>query len=324
MTIKNFSVKGRKGRILTGVLLTASLSFGMTGVASADSNSNSEEATSLENLLDNQSESVTLADVEDSTAADAVDELLGDTELPRLAEELIGTSIDVDVLEENVEDIPVYSADGRKIVSENIPSLSDVTGEVALIDESGNPSFVLKPADSGVSESIGSAVLTNVDGKDISVVSQVTENLDAQLIAVIDDESTDYIDFSFDIPEGYELVPFYGGFVITDAQGRLEGWIEPAWAVDAQGRALTTSYDVLDNGVIRQNIDTSNATYPLVADPKATKSSSSTCSKVVGLYGIAHSTLWGVAVGGAAGAVPGAVVGEAYGLFWYGVTNYLC
>ena len=58
----------------------------------------------------------------------------------------------------------------------------------------------------------------------------------------------------------------------------------------------------------------------MIVDFRAIEASSSTCSKALGLYGIAHSALWGAAVGG----VPGVAVGAAYGLFWWGVTNYLC
>lgn len=44
------------------------------------------------------------------------------------------------------------------------------------------------------------------------------------------------------------------------------GTIEPAWAVDANGAPVPTSYDVTD-GVLTQHVDTAGAAFPVVADP---------------------------------------------------------
>lgn len=57
-----------------------------------------------------------------------------------------------------------------------------------------------------------------------------------------------------------------GGVTISDSSGSPANFVLPAWAKDASGKSLTTSYSV-DGNVITQHVDHRGASYPVVADP---------------------------------------------------------
>lgn len=56
-----------------------------------------------------------------------------------------------------------------------------------------------------------------------------------------------------------------GGLAIL-AANNLVGSVEAPWALDATGRALPTRYSVEGTSIV-QSVDTTNATFPVVADP---------------------------------------------------------
>ncbi|MBT0767392.1 hypothetical protein KIH74_00565 [Kineosporia sp. J2-2] len=64
---------------------------------------------------------------------------------------------------------------------------------------------------------------------------------------------------SFKLSEG-------GGLAVIDEQGQAVGVVEAPWARDAAGVSLPTSYR-LDGNDIVQDVDTTNAVFPVVADP---------------------------------------------------------
>lgn len=57
-----------------------------------------------------------------------------------------------------------------------------------------------------------------------------------------------------------------GTVSVSDTEGNPVNYFSAPWARDAEGRYLPTNYTVNGN-VITQHIDTSGATYPVVADP---------------------------------------------------------
>ena len=92
-----------------------------------------------------------------------------------------------------------------------------------------------------------------------------------QVLTVLDEGSTS-ASFSVDAPEGavlrqegdlIALAVEAEGSVLTFAQ------FEEPWAVDAKGVHLPTEYR-LDGDTIIQSVDTSDATFPVVADPRLT------------------------------------------------------
>lgn len=63
-----------------------------------------------------------------------------------------------------------------------------------------------------------------------------------------------------------QLALIDGVVVVKDAGGAAVNFLQPAWARDASGAAVPTSYDVAGN-VLLQSVDHLGAAYPVVADP---------------------------------------------------------
>ena len=74
--------------------------------------------------------------------------------------------------------------------------------------------------------------------------------------------------YDLDLPPGTALVPSAdGGADVVDRNGATVGSIAPAWAVDAGGHRLRTSYRVLDDVLTQVVHHRGWAAYPVVADP---------------------------------------------------------
>jgi hypothetical protein len=90
---------------------------------------------------------------------------------------------------------------------------------------------------------------------------------------VINDASAprDY-QFAFDVNGAPALlsVEADGSVLVMDQQGTKVNAIHPAWAKDARGRSLSTSYSVVGN-ILTQRVDgiTNSTAFPVVADPRA-------------------------------------------------------
>lgn len=57
-----------------------------------------------------------------------------------------------------------------------------------------------------------------------------------------------------------------GSILFLDAEGNQAGFISPAWAFDANGAAVPTSYRI-DGTTLIQTVDHEGAAYPVIADP---------------------------------------------------------
>lgn len=77
---------------------------------------------------------------------------------------------------------------------------------------------------------------------------------------------------SFTISHGNEVIELVlnadGTVTVTDGAGNFVNYFSAPWAIDASGNALATWYEV-DGDVITQHINTSNARFPVIADPSA-------------------------------------------------------
>jgi hypothetical protein len=75
-------------------------------------------------------------------------------------------------------------------------------------------------------------------------------------------------EYRFELGEGVELIPLEdGGVTARDAAGDILGTFEPAWALDANGAAVPTSYTI-DGSTLVQSVTLTTATaFPVVADP---------------------------------------------------------
>jgi hypothetical protein len=107
-----------------------------------------------------------------------------------------------------------------------------------------------------------------------------------RMIAVVPSASKSTVTYNLNLPTGAELTPQDDGTVAvtrpipsstipvdTDPAdagthyNQLLGTISPAWAVDAVGHSLATSYSTGTDGLVTQTVDTTGATFPVVADP---------------------------------------------------------
>lgn len=94
--------------------------------------------------------------------------------------------------------------------------------------------------------------------------------------------------FKYNLPDGYRLITdkeysekfaseeekeYYtkNGFAnevyIIDSDGLIMGTIDPAWAKDANGKAIETFYKIRDNELIQVINFDENSAFPIVADP---------------------------------------------------------
>ena len=62
-----------------------------------------------------------------------------------------------------------------------------------------------------------------------------------------------------------DLLADYGGAAV------VVGQVDQAWAVDADGNAVESSYQIEGNALVQVIAPSADVTYPVVADPKVTR-----------------------------------------------------
>lgn len=131
---------------------------------------------------------------------------------------------------------------------------------------------LLLPAASVVSEdSVGGADVRLFDhGNGSKSVPLVKDDGSVQVLTIIDEASAPQsYSYTIEVPEGASLdVDEDGAVHITGAGGEFIGGVAPAWAVDANGASVPTTYQV-EGSTLTQlvNHDAAQFTYPIVADP---------------------------------------------------------
>ena len=81
---------------------------------------------------------------------------------------------------------------------------------------------------------------------------------------------TDQVVFDELVPEGFSMVVRSDGSAeVRDRDGQKTSDINRPWARDAKGVSLKTRYEARGTTLV-QHVDTSNATFPVVADPWVT------------------------------------------------------
>lgn len=122
-----------------------------------------------------------------------------------------------------------------------------------------------------------------------------------QLLTIIDDPSapTDFV-YELALESGQSLQKLGDGAQVIDSAGSTVVLIAPAWAKDAEGRDVPTSYSVSGNTLIQTIDHTSNpVSYPIVADPIFIAPWVFRCLLGLGLNGpqivaaFASGTIWG-------------------------------
>ncbi|MER7672281.1 hypothetical protein ABTY61_28005 [Kitasatospora sp. NPDC096128] len=127
---------------------------------------------------------------------------------------------------------------------------------------------------SGVRAGAGTVVYPDAaTGTDLAVQA-TTDGGARALVTLKNDKAPTTHDFRLDLPEGTDLVPNeQGGYDIAKhlpAGGTVVmGQVDAPWAKDATGKSLPTHYN-LNGTTLTQTVDTANAAFPVVADPKVT------------------------------------------------------
>ncbi|CAG7844941.1 hypothetical protein USB125703_01194 [Pseudoclavibacter triregionum] len=147
--------------------------------------------------------------------------------------------------------------------STSTAAIADPSGTaltLTLVDESGHPAPSEVTADQHMytqhSEGVSSTTLLHDDGS-VQTVSVISEPASAT--------RTQYAVEA----EGLAAISSVEGALLIRAEdGSLIGGLAPAWAVDANGQAVPTHYEVEGN-LITQVVDHASSTYayPIVADP---------------------------------------------------------
>jgi hypothetical protein len=111
----------------------------------------------------------------------------------------------------------------------------------------------------------------SVSGASRTLTANVNDGAEdgTAVVAVLDSRSQ--VSFDLGLPAGATLEEQPDGAVVVAGKGSgsavsVEAVVKAPWAKDATGKSLPTRYEVQGNRLI-QNIDTTRATYPIVADP---------------------------------------------------------
>lgn len=124
----------------------------------------------------------------------------------------------------------------------------------------------------GEAKTSGTAVKAGVtvyQGTDPGVSEVVQKTSDgARLLTVIKSASApSSYRYNLHVPAGGRLVSTPdGGATVQDARTDVIATIAPAWATDARGKSVRTSYTVAGTALV-QHVDIAGAVLPVVADP---------------------------------------------------------
>lgn len=161
---------------------------------------------------------------------------------------------------------------GSAASNEIVEVIEEITGgEADVLNESvsPHPAVNISPA---------------VDGVETLVVETDSRT---SVVAILDEGASDsVVSFPVEVDRGHELVvlPHGGGVVvdisevhalgfdlegvplILDRPGVVVATLHEPWAVDAEGAQLPTEYELVGD-VLVQHVDTSDAVFPVAADP---------------------------------------------------------
>lgn len=118
-----------------------------------------------------------------------------------------------------------------------------------------------------------SAQLTAAGGASLSIEamdeadSVVLPQADGVQVLTVLKEGERTAQFDFDLPEGQKLSILGGGLMIVGSDGAIVGSVAAPWAIDSNGTALPTHYELVGERLI-QHVNTEGAVFPVVADPR--------------------------------------------------------
>jgi hypothetical protein len=168
----------------------------------------------------------------------------------------------------------IHTENGQ--VTVNTPS--QATGSVTASSEvSGTLGLALPGTEGvdGVKAGAGTVVYPNASSSTDIAVQPTTDGGARTLVTLRSGEAPARQSFGLDLPQGAEILENgEGGFEITkettEGVHLTLGTVEPAWAKDANGNPVATSYKLDGNNIV-QTVEVNDKTaFPVVADPKFT------------------------------------------------------
>jgi hypothetical protein len=151
-------------------------------------------------------------------------------------------------------------------VMTKLPSASGDTKITSVVATSGQ-SVTITPQSVTTSHRDGRAVVMNSVVKSSKLVAQATDSGGVQIIETLADQSAaNAFTFSVDVAGGANLALRADGGIDVSQNGKVVGALDAPWATDANG-TNTKTFFTLDGINVTQHIDTTGASYPIVADP---------------------------------------------------------
>ncbi|TFC92998.1 MULTISPECIES: hypothetical protein [Cryobacterium] len=162
-------------------------------------------------------------------------------------------------------------AKSRSLVSSSSVVLDDI--EVSLEGQSGSAM--------GTTISVDYATGTSAETEDFTILNTSHENVAAYvqpndtgvrfLTAIADSSAPTSYSYTFDVPEGSFLTDNHHGYFLRGPDGGTLGALGYAWAVDAAGNSVPTSYE-WSGTTLTQIVDLTapGLKFPVLADPSWT------------------------------------------------------
>ncbi len=158
----------------------------------------------------------------------------------------------------------------------NVHLPKSATESLVFDSAAGAPSWALSlptGLDEGPAVADKSSALFRSSDRTFAVIAEEVNTgkiagVDARILLVIGGpQAPTRYEFNATLPEGASLIPTPdGGVEVVDAAGEAIAFIEPPWAIDANGAAVATHFEVRGETLL-QIVDHKGAEYPVVADP---------------------------------------------------------
>ncbi|WNM25176.1 hypothetical protein [Demequina capsici] len=182
-----------------------------------------------------------------------------------VADGVLDDAVATDVLDGDADSVIQDEVSGTAV---DIPV--DPSGGVVIGDGDAEVAIALPFADQADDAVVADGVVSYDNNNGSQTLPVVKEDGALQILTTIEgpDSPTAY-DYAMDLPEGASLLDDgAGGVLVVDGDEALLGWIDAAWAIDANGEPVATHYEI-DGATLIQVVETDEYTaYPVVADPK--------------------------------------------------------
>lgn len=145
---------------------------------------------------------------------------------------------------------------------------ADAAVATEITDSDSNTLFSV-PLPTGTLDPVGTApdgtAVYDHSDSNVNVAVQIMEDGVTRVQTVLGDENSPSA-YSYEIPEGFEpVIGDEGEIALLGEEGYV--LIGDAWARDAEGKDVPTSYSVQDGSIVQTVEATADTVFPVVADP---------------------------------------------------------